>query len=75
MELHEKSVSRHAYNTFKVKDSPCLSSFADCPLFQEVVRTKMKEKGIGMWLVWDDVPKVYKDWLVNKVSGLHCFYV
>jgi len=34
----------------------------------------MKEKGTGVWLIWDDIPKSYKDWLVNEVSGLHCFY-
>jgi len=74
MELHREGMPRHTYNKLKVKDSSSLPCFADCSLFQEVVRTKMKEKGTGVWLIWDDIPKSYKDWLVNEVSGLHCFY-
>ena len=28
----------------------------------------MKEKGEGLWVRFEDVPKYYKDWLVNEVS-------
>ena len=28
----------------------------------------MKEKGEGLWLIWEDVPKSYQDWLVKAVS-------
>ena len=75
MELHGKTISRVAYNTFRVRDLSSLPSFTDCLLFQDVVRSKMKEKGTGIWLVWDDVPTSYKDWLVNEVSELRYYYV
>ena len=68
MGLHVNEVSKHAYNRFKVGNISLLYSFAKCPLFQDRVRTKMKEKGEGLWVNWDDVPKSYKDWLVNQVS-------
>jgi len=75
MELHGKTISRVAYNTFRVQDLSGLPSFTNCLPFQDTVRSKMKEKGTGIWLVWDDVPTSYKDWLVNEVSELCHFYV
>ena len=38
------------------------------PVSQDRIRTKMKEKGEGLWVRFEDVPKCYKDWLVNEVS-------
>jgi len=75
MRLHKGIVPRSAYNTFKVKVPPrSQCTFADFPPLQDLVRAKMKERGVGKWLIWNDIPKGYKDWLVNEVSDLRRFH-
>jgi hypothetical protein len=34
----------------------------------------MKQKGEGMWIDWDAIPKRYRDWLVNEVGDLFCLH-
>ena len=70
MGLHETAVGRHSYNRIRVSIlSILLAPSTDLPPSQDRIRTKMKEKGKGLWVRFEDVPKSYKDWLVNEVSG------
>jgi len=73
MGLHKDQVSRNAYNRFRVRNLFYQCSSTDYPSFQDRVRVKMKEKGEGLWLTFDDVPRCYKDWLVNEVSKFTLF--
>jgi hypothetical protein len=69
MGLHETSVGRHSYNRIRVRSSSIHRCFStDQLLSQDRIRTKMKEKGEGLWVHFEDVPKTYKNWLVNEVS-------
>jgi len=73
MGLHANKVSRHAYNRFRVRNLTQLYSFTDRSLLQDRIRTKMKEKGEGLWIIWENVPKSYQDWLVKAVSTSSLF--
>ena len=68
MGLHANKTSRHAYNRFRVRSLFYYCSSTDCLSSQDRVRAKMKEKGEGLWVAFDDVPRPYRDWLVNEVS-------
>ena len=68
MGLHANETSRHAYNRFRVRSFFYYCSSTDHLSSQDRVRAKMKEKGEGLWVAFDDVPRPYQDWLVNEVS-------